>query len=397
MKRLGLVWIALVWSTIGVAPAAIRFQNFASARGLKLVGDATVPRDKVLRLTPARQNRAGAAWIVEKQPVAAGFETTFEFRLTRQGGLGPGADGFAFVLQNSGPSALGGRGSAGGFAVADAYFHPRQPGIPWSIAVFFDTFQNVDEKDPSSNYVAVCTHGKPAEMRWPAERLDFTPNLRVQLKDRKAHRARIRFRAPILSVFLDDSDEPVLETRVDLSVVMDSQGRAWVGFTASTGGGYENHDILNWSFTQADVSSSISMVSSEISFLMSACLPGRNLCTPEHPVIEPTGAGYHVILPANLAWGASIPNPREGAVEFANARGISCWEVKAQGSSGCGGPFENTEPAGDVFLAPGAGAGALIVRTREGKTWFSVNGHRDGFQNNEGFYEFDVEVKKEAR
>ena len=33
--------------------------------------------------------------------------------------------GFAFVLQNSGPEALGGHGSAGGFAVADPTFHPK--------------------------------------------------------------------------------------------------------------------------------------------------------------------------------------------------------------------------------------------------------------------------------
>lgn len=72
------------------------------------------------------------------------------------------------------------------------------------------------------------------------------------------HTARILFRPPVLSVFLDDSAVPVLESVVDLSIVLDQQGRAWVGFTASTGGGYENHDILNCSFTGTEVSSSLS-------------------------------------------------------------------------------------------------------------------------------------------
>jgi len=45
-------------------------------------------------------------------------------------------------------------------------------------------------------------------------------------------------------------------------------------------------------------------------------------------------------------------------------------------------------------MAADAPAGALIVKTREGRTWLSVNGHsRDRFKDNEGFYEFDLEIK----
>ncbi|SPF36257.1 exported hypothetical protein [Candidatus Sulfopaludibacter sp. SbA4] len=392
--RRRLVWIAFFSSALATAPAAIRFDDFASTPGLRLVGDAALSGGKVLRLTPARENRAGAAWILEKQHVASGFDTTFQFRLTQQGGLGHGADGFAFVLQNSGPAALGGRGSAGGFAVADANFHPKEMGIPWSIAVFFDTFQNADEGDPSANYVAFRTHGRPSEMRWPAERLAFTPRLRVPLKDRKVHTARILFQPPVLSVFLDRSTAPVLEAVVDLSIVLDPQGSAWVGFTASTGAGYENHDILNWSFAETDVSSSLSVVSSQITFLMSACLPDRNLCTPERTVIEPGGVGYHVVLPANLEWGAGIPNPLGRTVVVANAHGIACWDLKARGSDGCSGPSGNGVPAGAGFLAADAAAGELIMKTRDGHTWFSVNGRSgSGFHDNEGFYEFDLEFK----
>jgi hypothetical protein len=102
--------------------------------------------------------------------VGSGFETTFQFQLTHQGGLGHGADGFAFVLQNSGPEALGGRGSAGGFAVTDPEYHHRETAIPWSLAVFFDTYRNEDQGDPSANYAAFCTYGKPSEMGWPARR-----------------------------------------------------------------------------------------------------------------------------------------------------------------------------------------------------------------------------------
>src|SRR5438046_1178898 len=90
--------ICLLAGAVGTASGAIRFSDFASAHGLRLVGDAAVSGGKVLQLTPAWPNRSGAVWFGEKQHVGSGFETSFEFRLRRQGGLGPGADGFAFVL-----------------------------------------------------------------------------------------------------------------------------------------------------------------------------------------------------------------------------------------------------------------------------------------------------------
>jgi hypothetical protein len=388
-----LTFLALVWSGAATGAAAIRFEDFGSVRELSLVGDAEVSGE-TLRLTPAKGDQAGAAWFREKQPVGSGFETTFQFQLTHPGGMGHGADGFAFVLQNSGPEALGGRGSAGGFAVEDHAFHNRrQSFVPWSIAVFFDTFRNKDERDPSNNYVAFCTYGKPSETHWPAPRLAFTPKLPIRLKDQSVHTARILFQPPVLSVFLDDASIPVLESVVDLSIVLDREGGAWVGFTASTGGGYENHDILKWSFNGTGVSSSMSMVSSSITFHTSACLPDRNLCTPESAVVERNGAGYHVILPGNLEWGASIPDPPGKTVAITNAHGIICWDLKARASEGCSGPSGNATPVGARFLAADAPAGALIMRARDGRIWFSVNGRNSEFKDNQGFYEFDLEIK----
>jgi len=198
----------------------------------------------------------------------------------------------------------------------------------------------------------------------------------------------------VFSIYLDGYVAPVLQAAVDTSMVLDAQGRAWVGFTASTGSGYENHDILNWSFAASEVSSSISMVSSEITFLMSSCLPNRNLCTPERAVIERRASGYHVILPANLEWGGEIPNPNERVPTISNARGFTCWDLKSRGPSGCGGPFSNTKAAGSGFLAADAGAGNLVLKTSGGRTWLSVNGRSGNFEDNEGFYEFDLEFRE---
>lgn len=380
-------------ANVDPAAPAIRFQNFQSVQNLSLLGDAAVS-GTALRLTRARNHRSGAVWFRGKQPIASGFETTFQFRLTRQGGLGPGADGLAFVLQNSGPDALGGRGSAGGFAVEDANYDHRGKGIPWSIAVFFDTYKNENEGDPSDNYVSFCTRGTPSDMRWPPARLAFTPDLRVSLKDRQVHTARIVFRPPVLSVFLDASSDPVLQAAVDVSMVVDADGRAWVGFTASTGGGYQNHDILRWDFSSSAVSSNISVIDSDVTFPVAACLPNHNLCTPEHAVVEKNGGGYHIVLPANAEWGASIANLPLGQAVIHNARGVVCWDVRARGSEGCSGPSGNGAPAGTGFLAEDAPPGALIISTHGDRVWFSVNGRQgDSFRDNEGFFEFDVTGK----
>ena len=213
-------------------------------------------------------------------------------------------------------------------------------------------------------------------MRWPEKRLALYSSVcRVHLKDRKVHTAQIVFRPPILAVFLDDSTASRSSSPAwTYPLWWTAKAAAWVGFTASTGAGYENHDILNWSFDGAKVSSSAAAVSSDITYLMWSCLPNRNLCTPERATVEPKGAVYHVVLPANQEWGASIPNPSGRTLVVTNSHGIICWDTNS-GVNGCSGPSGNGTAAGAGFLDPGAPTGALILSTREGRTWFSVN-HR---------------------
>ena len=351
-----------------VAPTAfVHAEAIEFASSVDLAGAANL-EDRALRLTDAERHKAGAAWLRDRQPVAGGFETAFQFRITASGGLGGGADGFAFVLQNSGPMAIGGKGSGGGFALGDE----KSEAIPQSIAVFFDTFRNEEIGDRSNNFVTICTAGRPQELRWPPPRLASSKKLAVNLKDRKSHTVRIVYEPPVMSVYLDNAR--ALATAVDLSTVIGADGAAWVGFTASTGEGYENHDILSWSFSRTAVSSAMSAVSSNISFIREACLPDRNLCTPERATVEETGPGtYHIILPGNLEWAASVPNPLGTKVTIINVRGAVCRDVSTLGAAGCAGP------------------GALMQRPDRGRTSFSVNLPGDT-RDREGYLEFDVNV-----
>jgi hypothetical protein len=233
-------------------------------------------------------------------------------------------------------------------------------------------------------------------MRWPPSRLGVGRRLNIRLKDGRVHVARIRYMPPVITVYLDNG-EPAVHVPVDLGTVVDASGYAYMGFTASTGNGYENHDILDWSFTPA-VSSDISSVQSNITYFRTGCLEGRNLCTPPQATVEESGPGqYHVILPAHLAWGASIPNPGSRPLTVTNAKGNACFDIKAPEQ--CSGPEGiATGTMGDgnraSFIAPDRNPGALIVKTERDQTFFSVNGRKGrAFTSNEGFFEFDVTLK----
>jgi hypothetical protein len=192
-----------------------------------------------------------------------------------------------------------------------------------------------------------------------------------------------------MSVDLDGAHE--LRTPVDLATVVDPSGAAYLGFTAATGAGFQNHDVLGWSLKTVNAF----MVHSDVSYLPPNCLPGRNLCTPAEAVIEEKGPGeYHVVLPPHIAWGASIVNPDRRAASIEDARGRVCFGGKDGEVGDCGGPEGFGESARTGLLQVDRKPGALIVKDENGRTWFSVNDSpNDGFKNNQGFFEFDVKLK----
>ena len=359
--------------------------DFRATKAIRLVNDAKRHKN-FLRLTPAKMNQTGAAWTMEQQPVGEGFETSFRFQLSEAAANEyGGADGFAFVIQSLGTEAIAGRGAAGGFALARGANNPEKRGIPRSLAVFFDTFRNEDEEDPSSNYSAVFTNG---DGYWLPRRLAVSDELRVKLKDGQVHEVRIVYQRPQLMVYLDQNADAVLTLAVDLASVVGAEGKGYVGFTAATGSGYQNHDILSWSFRPG-----AAIVSSSIQFMNQACLPNRTLCTPDAAVVEARGDGrYLVILPANLEWGASIANPDGREVKIRSLRGTVCWNVSAKRNHSCNDAEGDRSNSGAGLVSESGVPGGLVMQHRNGRTYFSVNATKGGFEKNEGYFEFEVEV-----
>ncbi|MBZ5640195.1 MAG: PxKF domain-containing protein [Acidobacteriia bacterium] len=238
------------------------FADFSGVGGLALDGNAA-QFGTALRLTSADSNERGAAWFATQQPVTGGFTSTFTFQIT---GLSSplNADGIAFVIQNAeaGTAAIGGIGEGIGYAT-----HPptEEPGIPDSLGVELDTYQNA--YDPNANHVAIQSCGTASnspDHNDPNCALGINPAPGVTLADGNAHTVRVDYNPPAeeTSNFIVSIDGvQVLAIAVDLSTKLslgEEGGVAWVGLTAATGGSFENHDILSWSFTP-HVASSISI------------------------------------------------------------------------------------------------------------------------------------------
>jgi hypothetical protein len=104
-------------------------------------------------------------------------------------------------------------------------------------------------------------------------------------------------------------------------------------------------------------------------------LPGHQLCTPDRAAAKQAGAGtYRLILPANPEWGVIVPNPTQAEVKTVGVKGKICWDPGLRNAIGCNGPEgSGVVPNGnfeksDDFLAAGKPAGALVMKSENGRT-----------------------------
>ena len=251
---------------------------------------ATAACGPALRLTASSPRLSGAAWYRREQEVGEGFDTSFTFRVANPSlrcdvmddvhtnCRSRGADGFAFVIQEDGPTALGGAGENLGYG-----------GITNSLAVEFDTYYNSELLEPYENHVSVHTRGhREANSPDQAYSLGHTNEVR-DLTDGEIE-VRIRYEPTFdqrllanprfvttphvshflenadfknggqgdwgvgmgtLQVFLENDEDAVLIVPLSLEATLSlNHGRAWVGFTSSTGfNTWQVHDILSWTFT----------------------------------------------------------------------------------------------------------------------------------------------------
>ncbi len=234
-------------------------KNFFSLNSLKdfgtlsFVGNSFIKNNKIV-LTNSMNYQRGAVWQKIQFNVNKSFETTFSFRMinpkTASSNIDlplPGADGIAFVIQNSSHEAIGGFGAEIGYN-----------GIPNSIAVEYDMFYNDNTSkynDPNGNHVAIMSNGKYANTSEHNSISTLAINSDVVLMNPYGtiYYSKIKYDgdSKLFSVYLDSTNKfstLILSKNIDISKLLElSKGEfAWIGFTSATNYDFMSHEILSW-------------------------------------------------------------------------------------------------------------------------------------------------------
>ncbi len=240
-KSLSLASACLACALLGpTASADLTYSDFSNPFGVQFLGGAHVTSNQ-LRLTNNAANENGAAWFTSNQKVSTSWVAEFDFQLVG----GPGADGFAFLIQNDATSAIGGTGCQMGYH-----------GISNSIAIEFDTYNNGSGcgigtvNDLGAPHVSVHTQGTSPNTVDEAASIGAT-TLVPAFSDGNQHTARVRYLPGTLFIYVDDLQNPVLTVPLNLPATITLAGdRAWVGFTGATGGLSESHDVSRFLFDE---------------------------------------------------------------------------------------------------------------------------------------------------
>jgi hypothetical protein len=212
----------------------------------------------VLWLTPAQVDQAGSVFTTDRVVFNRkyAFTTFFQFQMTDPGS-GGASDGMTFVLQAESVSALGASGGCLGYAgYADSGCGTYTGTITPSIAVEFDTWQNVGV-DYNDNHVGILTDGEFIEIdpQTPYGVTNCQPTGAFGcMSNGDIWSVWIDYDGANLNVALADNSTTrpanIISYPIDIPALF-GENSAFVGFTAGTGAGYENHYILNWQFIAA--------------------------------------------------------------------------------------------------------------------------------------------------
>ena len=282
---------------VGATPALVA-GNSQTATGEHCgVGDTRCPYSDsgyhtAMVMTTQGGGERSSVWFSVPQKVRDGFTSYFAFRFLPTNASYATADGLTFVVQNAKGIAGSGAGVSGSGpnVVGQAGGGIGYDGIDQSLAVELDTYTNPQFADPvfgafgqdqNSNHIAVqsCGSGINSANHGSGGCLVGSVNsaLPVTMSDGHIHEVVIEYTGapvdqstPNLFVYIDPTfvsgtHTPVanstktISTNVDLStlgllpsscgVECESFDSAYVGFTSATGGAFEGHNLLAWTFT----------------------------------------------------------------------------------------------------------------------------------------------------
>ncbi|MGP8247979.1 MAG: BACON domain-containing protein [Bryobacteraceae bacterium] len=369
------------------------FNGFASMAGLTLVGNAATASTSdgtVLRLTPAAASQSGAAY--STTPVTLGnnavFNTQFQFRFTNPGGWDP-ADGITFVITTN-TKGLGAGGVGMGYQGVSGS----------SIAIEFDTYNNTgfglgNDDGNSSNHVSIDTDGNLTNTDItnvysnpscgfptgnPGQNSYLVPGC---MSNGRLWTANIGFDGAKLTVTVTDPAEGGSFTAINgyainLASIL-GQNTAYVGFTAGTGAGWENHDIVNWTFSNTVPSGSGG--GGGCSYSIAAGLPNPasfSSAAGSGTVVVTSGAACSWTVTSSASWltttGSGSGNAVVSYTVAANASTSSRTATLTvgnqtltvtQAAAGSGSCAYYAEPQ-SLSIPAGGASGTILVSTQSG-------------------------------
>ncbi len=220
------------WTYLPGPPTVPSYLAGMDTAGLKLNGGAAVV-GSTLQLTNGAPNQTTSAYY--SIPVGIdSFTNDFKFQIT-PGSTSTLADGFTFVIQNAGPTALG--SGSGGLGYA---------GIPNSIAIKFDLFNNAGEGTDSTGVFA-----GGAMPTVPANNL--TPSTDI-LGNGHLFSVHTVYDGTTLTWTIKDLTHGQSVTEhLAINIPHAIGGNtAYIGFTAASGDGTSIQTVFNWTFNQGD-------------------------------------------------------------------------------------------------------------------------------------------------
>jgi hypothetical protein len=205
---------------------AINFGSGFSAAGMQFNGHTKLNGPR-LQLTDGTTTMEQASGYWTTAVNVQTFTNDFTFQLTNAN-----ADGFTFVLQNSGLTAMGTVGGGLGFA-----------GIPASVAVKFDLFNNAGE---GTNSTGLFTKGAAPTI--PATTLGGG----VNLHSGDILQVHMTYDGTTLTMTITDTVVPTNTFTTSWPINIPATigaNTAFAGFTAGTGGQTATQEILTWTYT----------------------------------------------------------------------------------------------------------------------------------------------------
>ena len=110
----------------------------------------------------------------------------------------------------------------------------------------FDTYENYSQsEDPNNNHISIQSRGKIANTSHHRFALGCASNLPITLNDGNIHSVTIVYDCINHSCIVELNGQVILQISIELSSLLECD-KAFIGFTAGTGGLTQTHNIISW-------------------------------------------------------------------------------------------------------------------------------------------------------